>query len=300
MAPRSRNMLTVTHHLKSHTVSVPSGHILEAANYRSGHILWPACSSMLTVCSAVQRSAVEVRLADAKESKLLGFATCHELAVRPNSTSTLLLNSSQRVESSANIYIFSQRQRNYAVVYEQGAQLALLAPSSLFNETFSADWNRFVWANVCSSCGPVSAYVNSYKKKINLGGRKIGCCGSAVDETEGPPGPPKGAAGVFTAFTSAGAAPGHVVAPVCFPWSRDQYVSREPLQLLIAPNLSMSLLVGFEPVIFNASAPGFSCGGAAPPAPVLLPSHSANISAAWRRISGGGNYMQSYSRHNRV
>jgi hypothetical protein len=216
-------------------------------------------NATLTVCSAVT-AIVGISLQSSRSPRsLLAFASCHELLL-PASTSVavLLLTSSHGVTTaSAPIAVFpSNNGRNYAVVYGLRGSLALLAPSPSFNESLPVDFNRFVWASLCEGCGPMSAYVSDFRKRI--GDRPISC-GTAVDETEGPPGPPTDAEGFFTAFTPAGAAPGRIVAPVCFPWTRAQYASGEPLQLLLAPNLSMVVLAGYAPRVFNASTPGFTC-----------------------------------------
>eukprot|EP00966_Prymnesium_polylepis_P015942 368192-Prymnesium_polylepis.1 len=87
----------------------------------------------------------------------------------------------------------------------------------------------------------------------------MACCGGAVDETEGPPGPPAGAVGVFTQYRRAGST-GAPVAQICFPWTRAQYDGRgEPFQMLLAPNVTMSVLWGQAPAVFTPE----TCGDAA-------------------------------------
>lgn len=150
------------------------------------------------------------------------------------------------------VHVFSDAARNYVVAYSTIAGgVSLIAPSAQFEEKLPRQWNRFVWANLCSACGDVSAYVNSYAKQINADGKPMSCCGRAVDETEGFPGPPEGAAGVFTAFSTASHQLGSVVANITFPWNLTEYDGRESFQVLLAPGLTASVLVGQQPRIFH-------------------------------------------------
>mmetsp|Transcript_58478 Transcript_58478/g.187844 ORF Transcript_58478/g.187844 Transcript_58478/m.187844 type:complete len:252 (-) Transcript_58478:78-833(-) len=179
------------------------------------------------------------------------LGTCCEVAGQaPGTTLAVSLVAPAGQLPLGSLRVLSASARNYGMAYRSAEGLRWLAPSAQFSEALPEGWARYTWANLCGACGDVSAYVNGYRKQINAGPMR---CGAAFDETEGPPGPPQGAAGVFTAFRPQGEAPGPVVANVTFPWSRAQFEGREPFQALLAPGVTLSYVFGQPAVLRGAS-----------------------------------------------
>ena len=219
-----------------------------------------SAATTVTLCNAVvAQSNLTFCVVGVKCSAAVGFAQCVELPACGNPTNAITVQcpisaaSSDQQSVVASTTIFADNGRNYGVAYDGAAgSLAILTPSAGFRDVLPAEWTRFVWANLCSECGPVSAYVSDFRKQINTRGPIT--VGVAVDETEGPPGPPLNARGAFTAaHVPVGQTHGRVVAPIWFPWTPEEYRGAEPLQLLLAPNLTMALLSpGFSPRVFSS------------------------------------------------
>lgn len=185
----------------------------------------------------------------------IAFGACCRLAGQRHGDTLEVTARMDEIRGAGLMHVFADAARNYGVAYASPlGKLGFLAPSAQFAEDLPKGWNRYTWANLCGECGNVSAYVNSYRKQINKDGEPMPCCGEAVDETEGPPGPPEGAKGVFTAFRPAGQPPGPVVANVTFPWAAADFDGREPFQALLAPGLTASVLYGHPPRIYRARA----------------------------------------------
>ena len=201
------------------------------------------------LCNAAASNATIVFRIGLATTAALRFGECDYLPLQTGEHD-VKLTSSAGIDGAGQIVVLSSRGRSYAAAYNDGsAALRVIAPSPAFKEELPNGWDRFVWANLCPLCGNVSAFVSNYRKQINRPSEPMACCGTAIDETEGPPGPPAGAVGVFTQFRPG--SPGPPVAPICFPWKREQYDGREAFQMLLANNLTMTLLWGYEPVVYG-------------------------------------------------
>ena len=214
------------------------------------------CNSVATVRGAVPADGATVAFrANLAVSAIatLPFGACTYMAL-PAGSHNVTVTSSDGSHGTGRIkVVLASPGRAYAVAYRAGAaQLDVLAPSAAFAERLPVGWDRFVWASLCPTCGPVSAFVSDYQKQINPPATPMRC-GGAVDETEGPPGPPVGARGAFTHYRAAGE-PGVLVAQIRFPWRREQYDGRgEPFQVLLGPNLTMAMLWGQAPVVYDST-----------------------------------------------
>uniref|UniRef100_A0A7S0QBJ3 Uncharacterized protein n=1 Tax=Coccolithus braarudii TaxID=221442 RepID=A0A7S0QBJ3_9EUKA len=208
------------------------------------------CSIML--CNAaVGNATVAFRFASSTTSAL-SFGECEFLTAPVGKSVAVTLAGSDGSRGEGHFVALAARGRAYAVAYRVDAELQLIAPSSAFKEVLPTGWDRFVWANLCAECGNVSAFVSGFSKQINKQDEPM-TCGRAIDETEGPPGPPLGAVGVFTQYHPT--AVGAPVAPICFPWARAEYDGYgEPFQMLLAPNLTMTLLWGHSPMVFTPAS----------------------------------------------
>mmetsp|Transcript_43672 Transcript_43672/g.72578 ORF Transcript_43672/g.72578 Transcript_43672/m.72578 type:complete len:688 (-) Transcript_43672:115-2178(-) len=197
------------------------------------------------------------------DSPALRFGECANFIVHVR-THHVQLASSDGANGTGRFIALASPGRSYAVAYRaDSTALRLIAPSSEFREEIPVGWNRFVWANLCPRCGNVSAWVSDYQKQINPV-EPMACCGHAINETEGPPGPSLGAVGMFTQFRPM-AMPSDPIAPICFPWAHDQYNGRgEPFQMLLGPNLTMTILSGHTPVVYG-TAQGTWCPYITPP-----------------------------------
>ena len=200
--------------------------------------------------SAAGNSTITFRIAHIGATPAIRFGECAYLTAQVGAH-VAEVASSDGARGSGKVVALASPGRSYAVAYlTDTASLQLISPSSSFNEDLPVGWDRFVWASLCPMCDEVAAWVSGYQKQINPT-VPMACCGSAVDETEGPPGPPKGAVGMFTTFRPSGV-PGEPLAPICFPWTREEYDGRgEPFQMLLGPNLTMTILFGHAPVIYG-------------------------------------------------
>ena len=126
-------------------------------------------------------------------SAALAFGTCDYVSVLVGVRIVVEIVSSDSARGTGYFTARATSGRNYAVAYREDCGpngLRLIAPSSEFKEHLPAGFDRFVWANLCPSCGNASAFVSNYHKQINMPKEPLSCCGTAVDETEGAPGPP--------------------------------------------------------------------------------------------------------------
>ena len=156
--------------------------------------------------------------------------------------------------------LFLAPARNYGFLvparskHEPGLGARWVTPSATFTDTVPAKSTRYVWQNLCHDCGQVSAFVNHFVKRINPAVVPMVSPGDPFDEVEALPGPPKGAAGVFTTFDASGK-PGTAIAPIRFPFSLDEFSGKEPYFALLAVNLTVCWVDGMQPVLDSNNHP---------------------------------------------
>lgn len=174
-----------------------------------------------------------------------------------------LFTTDRVLEGESYMPVLSEARRNYAVAYTSGMRsIDLAAPSSHFDKVTSGDV-RFVWLNLCTLCaGDASAWVGQgYTTKIPDKGPLSYGADNPVERQQTPPGPfgTIGDTALFTEYAEGSSRPGERWGELYFPWRREQYEGREPLSVLLAPNLTMAVLHDQQPVVFGKCAAAHNC-----------------------------------------
>ena len=167
-----------------------------------------------------------------------------------------VLRSSRRSIVRGWVPLFANRARNYGFLAgipgasegRNTSGVTWVSPSSTFADEVPPNSTRYVWQNLCTRCGGVSAFVNNFTKRINPAAEPFLPMDVPYDEVEPLPGPPQGAKGLFTQYKPFGE-PGKEIAPITFPWNLSNFRGKEPYFALLDHNLIMSWVDGMKPVV---------------------------------------------------